>query len=301
VRNALCQALLRHAGDPQFVFLTGDLGFQALEPLRAAAGPRFINAGVAEQNMVSAAAGLAWCGLKPWVYSIASFLFARPFEQIRNDLCAHDLGVTLIGNGGGYGYGVMGHTHHALNDYGSLLGLDHLHVYVPAFAADLPAIVDRLSRFPHPAYLRLGRCELPVGEVPPPYAAWRALVTGPGPALVIVGPLAAGIARAVRRLPENRRPNLWVLAELPLAADTIPPPFLQQLDDSGHLMVIEEHVAHGGAGQALLHVLGTSGRLPRRFTHRHALGYVSGCLGTQAFHRRECGLDAESIVAELEK
>ena len=126
MRNALCHSLTARAADPAFVFLTGDLGFQALEPLRAAMGARFINAGVAEQNMVSVAAGLARAGLEPWVYSIASFLYARPFEQIRNDICLHDLPVRLVGNGGGYAYGVMGATHHALEDYGVLLGLPHV-------------------------------------------------------------------------------------------------------------------------------------------------------------------------------
>ena len=129
---------------PEFVFLTGDLGFKALEPLRERLGARFINAGVAEQNMVSVAAGLARSGLRPWVYSIAPFVYARPFEQIRNDVCLHRLPVVLVGNGGGYGYGVMGATHHALEDYGALLCLPHLRAYVPAFDEDLRAMVERL-------------------------------------------------------------------------------------------------------------------------------------------------------------
>ena len=91
MRNAFCQALVEAASRPDFVFLTGDLGYKALEPLREAMGPRFINAGVAEQNMVSVAAGLARSGLRPWVYSIAPFVYARPFEQIRNDVCLHKL------------------------------------------------------------------------------------------------------------------------------------------------------------------------------------------------------------------
>ena len=116
MRNALCRGLVEIAPQPDFVFLTGDLGYSAIEPLRDAMGSRFVNAGVAEQNMISVAAGLARSGLKPWVYSIAPFAYARPFEQIRNDVCLHDLPVTIVGNGGGYGYGVMGATHHALED-----------------------------------------------------------------------------------------------------------------------------------------------------------------------------------------
>src|SRR5687768_4065332 len=111
MRTILSTVLCERAREPDFVFLTGDLGFMALEPVRAAAGARFINAGIAEQNMVTVAAGLARSGLKPWVYSIAPFVFARPFEQIRNDVCLHGLPVFLVGNGGGYAYGVMGATH----------------------------------------------------------------------------------------------------------------------------------------------------------------------------------------------
>src|SRR5260370_40036865 len=103
MRSLFCQAMIDAAADPRVVFLTGDLGFRALEPLRARMGARFINAGVAEQNMVSVAAGLARAGLLPWTYSIAPFIYARPYEQIRNDVCLHDLPVRLVGNGGGYG------------------------------------------------------------------------------------------------------------------------------------------------------------------------------------------------------
>jgi transketolase len=297
MRDSLCQSLLRHAADSDFVFLTGDLGFRALEPLRAAAGPRFINAGVAEQNMVSTAAGLARTGLKPWVYSIAPFVYARPYEQIRNDVCMHDLPVTLIGNGGGYAYGAMGETHHALGDYGALLCFPEMRAFVPAFAADVAALVDQLSRFQHPAYLRLGWDELPRDTIVPPYAPWRRLAAGGGPTLVAAGTLTGGLWTAVGRLPEDRRPNLWTVAELPLRAEAIPPEFLADLRQSRRLIVAEEHVAQGGVGQMLLYSLAELGRSPPQFTHRSARGYSSG-FGSQAFHRKECGLDAESIVAE---
>src|SRR5580704_2056897 len=137
MRQAFCQAMVSHAARGDFVFLTGDLGFMALEPLRAALGRRFINGGVAEQNLVSVSAGLARAGMRPWVYSIAPFIYARPYEQVRNDLCLHQLPVVLVGNGGGYGYGVMGATHHSLEDNGALLCLPHMRVYIPAFDSDV--------------------------------------------------------------------------------------------------------------------------------------------------------------------
>src|SRR5215471_4345776 len=142
MRDIFCRALVANSTREEFVFLTGDLGFKALEPLRDRMGPRFINAGVAEQNMICVAAGLAKTGLRPWVYSIAPFLYARAFEQIRNDICFPSLPVVLAGNGGGYGYGVMGSTHHALEDYGVLLSLPNLHAFIPAFDPDVSAIVE---------------------------------------------------------------------------------------------------------------------------------------------------------------
>src|SRR5262245_50207953 len=111
MRNEIGKTMIKLANSHPIIFLTGDLGFMALEPLQEALGERFINAGVAEQNMVSVASGLALSGWQAWVYSIAPFCYARPFEQIRNDACLNQLPVKLIGNGGGYGYGVMGGTH----------------------------------------------------------------------------------------------------------------------------------------------------------------------------------------------
>ncbi|HET7538411.1 MAG TPA: hypothetical protein VFK05_01020, partial [Polyangiaceae bacterium] len=109
--------------DADSLFITGDLGFNAFEGLVERFGKRFLNAGVAEQNMMSLAAGIALTGLRPWVYSIAPFATLRCLEQIRNDICLHRLPVRIVGNGGGYSYGIMGSAHHALEDLGVLKGL----------------------------------------------------------------------------------------------------------------------------------------------------------------------------------
>jgi transketolase len=299
VRAIFTRTLVSHAQESDFVFLTGDLGFMVLEPLRDVAKDRFINAGIAEQNMVSVAAGLARAGYKPWVYSIAPFVYARAFEQIRNDVCLHDLPVFLVGNGGGYAYGVMGPTHHAIEDYGALLGLPNLTVYVPAFAADVPPAIARLMTAARPAYLRLGRDEKPKDFVVPPYAPWRRILPGPGATVLMVGPLAGGILAAAQTLPESQRPSLWVLCELPIVATEIPAAFLAGLEQNGHLIVVEEHVAQGSAGAALAHALLLAQTTPRRFTHRFARGYPTGRYGSQLYHRQESGLDPSSILRLL--
>jgi transketolase len=247
--------------------------------------------------MVSVGAGLARAGLRPWLYSIAPFLYARPFEQIRNDVCLHRLPVVLVGNGGGYGYGVMGATHHALEDYGALLCLPHIRAYLPAFDRDVADLVPRLLALDHPAYLRLGLSEVPRDEPLPPFAPWRRLLEGDGWTVVVAGPLAGGIWKAARGLEGLRRPALWLVGELP--PDSLPDAFLADLARSGRLLVVEEHVEHGGLGQMLAASLGKLGLMPPRFALRHALRYPSGLYGSQRFHRRESGLDAESIVSFL--
>jgi len=300
MRNILASTLVAYASKPEFVFLTGDLGFMALEPVQQAAGSRFINAGVAEQNMVSVAAGMARVGLKPWVYSIAPFVYARAFEQIRNDVCYHKLPVFLVGNGGGYAYGVMGGTHHALEDYGALLTLRNLTAYVPAFGADVPAIAARMYAAERAAYLRLGRDEAPADFVVPPYEPLRQVLAGPGPTLLIVGPLAGGILAALLTLPQQKRPATWVLSELPIGDESLTEPFLADLKRSDHLIVVEEHTAQGSAGQMLAHTLLLRGAVPHRFAHRCAVGYPSGRFGSQNYHRRQCGLDPAAILAYLQ-
>lgn len=289
--------MVTEAGRPDLVFLTGDLGFMALEPLRDVLGPRFINAGVAEQNMVGVAAGLARASLRSWTYSIAPFTYARPFEHIRNDVCLHALPVVMVGNGGGYGYGVMGATHHALEDYGALLTLNGLRAYVPAFDGDIQDIVTLLMETGRPAYLRLGLDEAPREFAPPRYAAWRRLVRGSGPMMLVCGPLVGGVITAVLPLPPEERPTVWVVSELPI--ERLPDEFVADIRRSTHLLVVEEHVATGGVGEQLARRLLLEGVSPRRFSHRCATGYPSGRYGSQRFHRLECGLDAAGILESL--
>ena len=300
MRKPFAEALLKYLSPARSVFLTGDLGFMALEGVRDAMQSRFINAGVAEQNMISVAAGLAKTGLSVWVYSIAPFCYARPFEQIRNDICLHALPVRLVGNGGGYGYGVMGSTHHAIEDYGVLLTLPGMRAFVPAFDCDLDPVIARMVKDrEHPAYLRLGRCELPPGFAPPAYAPWRRLLQGKGPVVIVVGPLAGNILKPLMALDEALRPDVWVVTELPLTVDDIPADFTASLRNSPGLWVVEEHVAQGSFGHMIAAWV-LEGSFPiRDFRHFAAKGYPSSRIGSQAFHRKESGIDGESILQAL--
>ena len=127
------------------VFITGDLGYMALEKVQEKFGEKFINAGVAEQNMITVAAALASEGFLPWTYSISPFVTLRPYEQIRNDVCLHKIPVKIVGNGGGYGYGIMGATHHNIEDIGAMRILPNMKVYVPFTANDVELAVQLLG------------------------------------------------------------------------------------------------------------------------------------------------------------
>ena len=294
-------ALIARAGRPELVFLTGDLGYTVLEPLQESLGKRFINAGVAEQNMVSVAAGLAHEGHEVWAYSIPPFLYARAFEQIRNDICDHCLPVKLVGSGAGYHYGAYGQSHYSLEDYGVLCTLPHLTAYVPLFEDDIAAVVQKLAASDRPAYLRLGRGELPKGEILPPYTPWRQLVAGGGAVVVVTGNLAGSIWQAVLDLPEGQRPNLWGVAELPVAQNPPPPEFVEQLRSSSRLIVVEEHVKQGGAGAQLCQWAMEQGIAVNRFIQHCAPAPIRSeqGYGSQQHMRRMAGIDPESVRASL--
>lgn len=300
MRKQLCDALLARAVNPEMVFLTGDLGFMALESLQSAMGERFINAGVAEQNMISVAAALARQDFEVWAYSIAPFVYARPYEQIRNDIAFHNLPVKLIGNGGGYGYGVMGPTHHAIEDYGVMLALPNMSVYIPIFDEDIDAVITRASASSRPCYIRMGRGEPPKGYLVSTYAPWRQLTYGNGAVVIAVGPLAGTYIEAFEKLPAAIRPNFWAVAELPIEQSPIPDALMDQIKNSSALCVAEEHVQRGGLGSELLLYLASHQIPVRRFQHLYARAHHFERYGSQNFLRRQSKLDVGSMLAVLE-
>ena len=299
MRVQFCDAMVARCRDSGTIFMTGDLGFMALEPLQSAMGDRFINAGVAEQNMVSVAAGLAKSGLEVWVYTIAPFCYARPFEQVRNDVSFHNLPVRLVGNGGGYGYGVMGPTHHAIEDYGVLLSLSNMSVFVPVFDEDLAAIVGRVGETTGPAYLRLGRGEKPRDFPAPAYSPWRQLTQGDGALVIAVGPLAGAYIQAAADLPLEQRPNLWALSELPLERAPMPAELRSQLRDAPLVCVAEEHVRRGSFGAELALFMAEQGIPVRKFVHLCARAHHYDRYGSQPYLRRLSGLDPASMLSAI--
>ncbi len=283
--------------DESIVFITGDLGYNALENLQEKLGKRFINAGVAEQNMVGVAAGMAYKGYKVFCYSIAPFVVYRCLEQFRNDACLHNLPVFLVGNGGGYGYGIMGSTHHAIEDLACLSSLQNVKTWIPAFSDEVEPVLTQIVHEKRPAYLRLG-----VGPLTPEGAvlsgSLKKVVHTPNAqtAIIALGPIAANVLKALQEPELQANCSVYTALSLPLQlTDTT----LQELRQAENILVVEEHVSIGGLGQQLSVKLLETGIHPQRFQSLSAQGYPNGLYGSQQYHQTQSGLDVKNIVNVL--
>ena len=282
--------------DDKIVFITGDLGYNALENVVEALGPRFINAGVAEQNMVGVAAGMAYRGYKVFCYSIAPFAVYRCLEQFRNDVCLHKMPVCIVGNGGGYGYGIMGSSHHAIEDLACLSSLQNVNTYIPAFADEVDPMLDQIIAEARPAYLRLG-----AGPKTPDGAktlgTFKHIVRSEASlgTVVALGPVAANVLTALQDELLVGQFDVYTATNLPLHL----PNDLAHRWAGKPLLVVEEHVSIGGLAQQLSVQLLTHGAAPSHFVSLSAQGYPNGLYGDQKYHQQLSGLDPANIARQL--
>jgi transketolase len=284
--------------DDSIVFITGDLGYNALENLKAKLGKRFINAGVAEQNMVGVAAGFAHKGYKVFCYSIAPFIVYRCLEQFRNDICFNNLPVFLVGNGGGYGYGIMGSSHHALEDLACLSGLQNANVWVPAFADEVEPVLKQIVSDARPAYLRLG-----AGKTTPDNAyssgSFKVIHQGAQATTTVfaLGPVANNVVSALDTAPELAdKVNVITALHFPLNLEN---EVLKLVRNAPNILVAEEHISTGGLAQQLSVQLLERGIFPRSFKSLKAEGYPNGKYGSQSYHQKLSGLDPASIISNI--
>lgn len=226
------------------VFITGDLGYMALEKVQEKFGEKFINAGVAEQNMVTVAAALAHEGFIPWTYSISPFVTLRPYEQIRNDVCLHNLPVKIVGNGGGYGYGIMGATHHNIEDIGAMRILPNMKVYVPFTTTDVEQAVEQMIADKSPNYLRLNM-GAKINHPVDPFAQWRKIKDGTKGVVVGTGPVTENILNS--ELADDL--EVWVLSIFPITE--LPVELISSLNATQKLITIEEHNGECGLRETL--------------------------------------------------
>jgi transketolase len=195
VRTAFIESLCEVAArDPRVWLVCGDLGYSVLEPFAARFPERYVNAGVAEQNMTGVAAGLALAGKVVFTYSIANFPVMRCLEQIRNDVCYHRLDVKVVAVGGGVAYGSAGYTHHGVEDLAVMRAMPNMVVCAPGDPLETRALVPLIAAASGPCYLRLGKAGEPkVHATPPSLAIGRAVPVRDGhdAALVTTGGVLA--------------------------------------------------------------------------------------------------------------
>jgi transketolase len=292
--NTLCELAAR---DERLWLLTADLGFSVLERFASLFPHRYVNVGVAEQNLIGIAAGLAHSGLQPWVYSIANFPTLRCLEQIRNDVCYHHADVKIVAVGGGYAYGPHGYTHHGLEDVAILRALPTMTVVAPADPIETRLATIALAERPSPCYLRLGKArETIVHEADPPFELGKAIEVRSGTdlALLSTGAMLEETVAVARRL------STLGIEPLVLSMHTIKPldtDAVWRAAQTGAILTIEEHSITGGLGSAVAEALAELG-LPVRFRRFGAPDEMRHKVGSQAHLRQLCG-GIEEIALSL--
>jgi len=159
MRKLLIKQLIKLNKNKKIYLIINDLGFSVIEPFKDKFPDRIFNAGVSEQNMMGMAAGIASEKCNVFVYSIANFSTFRCAEQIRNDIDYHKLPVTIVSVGSGVGYGNLGYTHHALQDYSLMRNFPNLLILSPGNNNELVSILNYIKKKPQPSYLRLDKNE----------------------------------------------------------------------------------------------------------------------------------------------
>ncbi len=291
------------AEDPAALFITGDLGFNALEGIAAKYGKRFINAGVAEQSMMGLASGTALTGMRPWVYSIAPFATYRCLEQIRNDACLHNLPVRIAGNGGGYTYGIMGSTHHALEDLAVLKVLPNMQLFFPCANDHVAAAVTLMAQLTGPSYIRLAVSayntdRAVIAEHPLTltrvYAERRDLDE---PGVTVIG-AGHGVQIALRALSahglERENVDVFGVARFPFHLDE-DSALLASVQETKNVVFVEEHYAAGGMGESMKLALPPL----QSFTLISASYTPEQRYGAAAFHMQQAKLTPEALIAAV--
>lgn len=310
--SAFCDAAKKNK---DIILITGDLGFAVWDNFQKECPQQYLNCGVAEQNMVGIAAGLALSGKIVFVYSIIPFATFRCLEQIRNDICYHNVAVCVVGVGSGYSYGYMGSTHHALEDVAVMRSLANMTVVVPGDPAEAQAAVSCIVRRARPCYLRLGKDNEKVIHVHPlvvgeTFSLGKAIqVQTPSggdcnedsasPSVVAIlscGTMLETAVQVAKLLRSQKVPcTVWSFHTLkPLDRAAI----LQAASSVKLLVTIEEHSSIGGLGSAVAEVV-TSLRLTTPLLVCAAPDEFSDQVGSQAFLRNHVGLTPEKIVEKI--
>jgi transketolase len=269
--------------NPDVMLLTADLGYSVLERFAEALPDQYANVGVCEQAMVGIAAGLALAGRRVVTYSIANFPTMRCLEQLRNDVCYHDLPVVVIAVGGGFAYGAQGYTHHGIEDLSVMSMLPNMAVTCAADPVEATALLTQLLDRRRPGYLRLGRAGEPVlhdqaTTIELGRAIW--LRRGADIALLATGPIAGRAVGAADHLAHGGISasvasfHTWTPFDGAAVRDAA----------SNHraILTLEEHSVDGGFGSRVAEALVAAGKVPR-FGKFGVTAAMRGLIGSQSW------------------
>jgi transketolase len=288
------------ASDPSIYLLVGDLGFGAVEPFAKQFAERFVNVGVAEQNLVGIAAGLALSGKTVFTYSIGNFPTLRCLEQIRNDVCYHRASVTIVAVGGGFAYGPLGMSHHTTEDLAIMRSLPEMVVVAPGDPVEVGGATRALAAHRGPAYLRLGRAGEPVlHQHAIDFRLGHAIEMRPGCDLTLIstGGMLEATLRVARKLAgDGLDPRVLSMPTVnPLDVGAV----LDAARETRAIFTIEEHSVVGGLGSAVAEVLAEIPERPlfKRVGIPSTFAYVAG---SQEHLKHLFGLSDAAIVEQIQ-
>ncbi|MGD9781262.1 MAG: transketolase family protein [Kiritimatiellia bacterium] len=283
MRKAFVDALIALAQqDERVMLLTADLGYSALEPFAEVFPNRFFNMGVAEQNMLAVATGLAEAGFVPFCYSIVNFATLRPFEFIRNGPVLHRWPVRIVGVGGGIEYPTNGASHYGLEDVGALRVLPDLAIYAPADSAQTRQVIATTANTPGPVYYRIGKTDLTVpgldGRFTP--GCPEHLVQGRDVLLLSLGGVATTAVAAAQTLAaEGIAAGVGVVSSLyPVDVKR----FASLLCAYPIVVTVEAHFRVGALGSLTAEIIAEQA-LPIRLVRCAVASLPDGITGNQAF------------------
>ncbi len=282
--------------DPRIVLLTGDLGYTVLEPFRDRFPKRFYNVGVAEQNMVGLATGIAEAGMIPFCYSIGTFASLRPFEFIRNGPVLHHLPVRVVGLGAGFEYGTAGPTHYSLEDIGVMRTQPGLNIVAPADFEQTATAVRATWDLPGPVYYRLGKDDksvLPGLKGRFELGLANNVRNGDDLLIIACGPISFDVVAAADELAK-----IDIDAAVTVVASVSPVPERDLVEILGRhrvALTVETHSITGGLGSLVAEVIAENG-LGTRLVRLGVRAGTDGRSGSPAHMHARHGLDRAGIV-----
>ncbi len=302
MRNHVIDELIQTAANDKRMFLvTADLGFNVVEKFQTAYPDRYLNVGIAEQNMCSVAAGLALEGYMVFTYSIGNFPTLRGIEQIRNNICYHNANVKILSVGGGFAYGDLGMTHHATEDIAMMRALPNMRVYVPSDEVDAVSCFKEAIAFDGPVFIRMARGKEIVfhetNENIDPSMLQRYTDAGKDINIITCGTLLGEGLKLQKMLKENKM-DAGVFSVLRIKP--LPGAEIQALAQKSKLLItMEEHNVVGGFGSAVAEALS-------EIKGNHAVLYRAGLqdtytskIGNQEFLRDYYEMNAEKVYKHI--